>query len=105
MKAFLERLVKHVVSNPQDVRIEQIIGERSVVFELHVQEGDMGKVIGRNGQMANALRTILAVASAKHKKKYFLEIIEIKKQAKRSLNPENTTKQIVDGDLLHRKNL
>ncbi len=76
MKEFVEYVVKHLVDRPDDVKVNEIDGERTVVFELRVGEGDMGKVIGRRGQTAKSLRTILAAASAKNGKRAVLEILE-----------------------------
>jgi len=81
MKEFIENIVKHLVNKPENVHIDQIIGEYTTVLEMHVESSDIGKVIGRNGQMANSLRTLLAAASAKqNKKKYVLEIITAPKK-------------------------
>lgn len=76
MKEFVEFIVKHLVDNPGEVKVNEIDGERTVVFELRVGEGDMGKVIGRRGQTAKSLRTLLAAASAKNGKRAVLEILE-----------------------------
>jgi len=76
MKEFIEFIVKHLVDNPSAVHVNEIDGERTVVFELRVGEGDMGKVIGRRGQTAKSLRTLLAAASAKMGKRSVLEILE-----------------------------
>jgi len=76
MKEFIEFIVKHLVDNPSDVVVNEIDGERTVVFELRVGDGDMGKVIGRRGQTAKSLRTLLAAASAKMGKRAVLEILE-----------------------------
>jgi len=76
MKEFIEFIVKHLVDNPDDVHVNEIDGERTVVFELRVEQSDMGKVIGRRGQTAKSLRTLLAAASAKMGKRSMLEILE-----------------------------
>ncbi len=76
MKEFIEFIVKHLVDNPSAVHVNEIEGEKTVVFELRVGEGDMGKVIGRRGQTAKSLRTLLAAASAKMGKRSVLEILE-----------------------------
>ena len=79
MKEFIEYLIKHLVDKPDEVQISEITGERTVVFELHVGEGDMGKVIGRSGQTARSLRTLLAAASAKQGMRSVLEILDGKR--------------------------
>ena len=76
MKEFIEFIVKHLVDRPDDVHINEIDGERTVVYEWRVGPGDMGKVIGRRGQTAKSLRTLLAAASAKMGKRAVLEILE-----------------------------
>ena len=76
MKEFLEFIIKHLVDKPGEVQINEIAGERTVVFELRVGEGDMGKVIGRGGQTARSLRILLAAAAAKQGKRFVLEILE-----------------------------
>ena len=76
MKEFVEFMVKHLVDKPDEVHVNEINGERTVVFELRVGSGDMGKVIGRKGQTAKSLRTLLAAASAKMGKRSVLEILE-----------------------------
>ena len=76
MKEFIVFIVKHLVDHPEKVSVNSVDGERTIVFELRVGEGDMGKVIGRRGQTAKSLRTLLAAASAKIGKRSVLEILE-----------------------------
>ena len=76
MKEFIEFVVKHLVDKPDEVKVNEIDGERMVMFELRVGEGDMGKVIGRHGRTAKSLRTLLAAVSAKNGKRAVLEILE-----------------------------
>jgi predicted RNA-binding protein YlqC (UPF0109 family) len=76
MKDLLEFMVKHIVDNPDEVVINEIVGERSIVFELRVAKSDMGKVIGRHGLNAKSLRILLTAASAKTGKQAVLEILE-----------------------------
>jgi predicted RNA-binding protein YlqC (UPF0109 family) len=76
MKEFIEYVVRHLVDRPDDVQINEITGEHTVVLELRVGDGDMGKVIGRSGQTARSLRTITAAAAAKQGKRSVLEILE-----------------------------
>ena len=76
MKEFLEFIVKHLVDSPSEVVVNEMEGERTVVFELRVGPGDMGKVIGRRGQTAKSIRTLLAAVSAKMGKRSVLEILE-----------------------------
>ncbi|MCG3154952.1 MAG: hypothetical protein DKINENOH_01550 [bacterium] len=76
MKEFVEFIVKHLVDKPGDVVVTEVDGQRTMVFELRVGQGDMGKVIGKHGQTAKSLRTLLAAASAKTGKRAVLEILE-----------------------------
>ena len=76
LKEFLENIVKLIVDKPDEVRINEIEGEAVCIYELRVGAGDYGKIIGKHGQNANAIRTILSAASAKVGKKGVLEIIE-----------------------------
>ena len=80
MKELLEFIIKHLVDKPDEVQVNEIAGERTVVFELRVGEGDMGKVIGRGGQTARSLRTLLAAVAAKQGKRSVLEILEDEKE-------------------------
>ena len=76
MKEFVEYIVKHLVDKPEEVRVNEIEGEQMIVFELHVGSGDMGKVIGKRGQTAESIRTILRAVSKKSGKQATLEILE-----------------------------
>ncbi len=80
MKEFIEYLIKQLVDKPDEVQINEIAGEQTVVLELRVGDGDMGKVIGRHGQTASSLRTLLAAAAAKQGKRSVLEILEDEKE-------------------------
>jgi len=76
VKQFIEFIVRHIVDKPDEVILNEIDGERTIVFELRVGKGDMGKIIGKRGQTAKSLRIILAAASAKVGKRAVLEILE-----------------------------
>ena len=76
MKAFIEFIAKHLVDNPEAVVVTEVEGEKTTVYELRVGDGDLGKVIGRKGQTAKSIRTLLAAASAKRGKRAVLEILE-----------------------------
>ena len=75
MKNLLIQIVQKVVDNPEQVNVNQIEGTQTVVLELKVATGDMGKVIGKEGRTANAIRYLLNAASAKSQKRYVLEIV------------------------------
>ena len=76
MKEFIEYIAKHLVDSPEEVSVSEVEGEKTTVYELRVGDGDLGKVIGRKGQTAKSMRTLLAAASAKQKKRAVLEILE-----------------------------
>ncbi|MCD6418298.1 KH domain-containing protein [bacterium] len=76
LKAFVESIAKALVDHPDYVEVTEVAGERTTVFELRVGEGDLGKVIGKGGQTARAIRTLLSAVSAKQGKRSVLEIIE-----------------------------
>ena len=76
MKEYLEHIVKSLVDNPDQVDVMEIAGSRTTVYELRVAQADLGKVIGKQGRTARAMRTILSAASAKIRKRSVLEIIE-----------------------------
>ncbi len=72
----LNVMIKALVDEPNEVKITEIVGEQTTVFELVVAKNDLGKVIGKQGKTAKALRTILTGASTKLKKRSVLEIVE-----------------------------
>ncbi len=76
MKQLLEMIVKAIVDRPEAVEINEAIGAHAHIFELKVAKEDLGKVIGKRGANAAAVRTILAAASGKDDKRYILEILE-----------------------------
>ncbi len=76
MKELIEYIAKALVDNPDLVRVSEIEGEKTSVIELNVSKDDLGKVIGKQGRTARAMRTILSAASTKVKKRAVLEIIE-----------------------------
>ncbi len=76
LKELIEYIAKSLVDNPDAVQVAEIGGEQTVVFELRVAKEDLGKVIGKQGRTARAMRTILGAASTKMKKRAVLEILE-----------------------------
>jgi len=76
MKDLLIKIVQALVDNPEQVRVTEIEGSQTVVLEVKVAKSDMGKVIGKQGRTANAIRTVLNAASGKTEKRYVLEIVE-----------------------------
>ena len=76
MKDLIIYIVKALVDNPDKVAVNEIAGEKSIIFELKVGEGDLGKVIGKEGRTAKAIRTIVTAAAMKQGKRTVLEILE-----------------------------
>ncbi|MBW6458506.1 MAG: KH domain-containing protein [FCB group bacterium] len=65
MKEFVESIVKRLVDNPDEVEVTKVESENNTIYELRVAQGDLGKVIGKHGRTAQALRTLLTAVSAK----------------------------------------
>ena len=76
MKELVELIVKSLVDNPDEVKVSQLDGEQSSIIELTVAPEDMGKVIGKQGRNAQAIRVIIGAAGMKLKKRVNLEILE-----------------------------
>lgn len=76
LKAFVEYVAKSLVDNPSEVQVCEVEGEHSSVLELRVAKEDLGKVIGKQGRTARAIRTLLGAASSKAQKRTMLEILE-----------------------------
>jgi len=76
MKELLEAMAKALVDHPDQVIVNQIDGEQTTVLELRVAQEDLGKVIGKQGRTARAIRTILGAAGMKLRKRFVLEILE-----------------------------
>ena len=76
MKELVKFIAQSLVDNPEQVQVTEIEGEQTSVIELKVAKEDLGKVIGKQGRTARAIRTILSAASTKIRKRAVLEIIE-----------------------------
>jgi len=76
MKDLVEEIAKALVDHPEDVRVTEVEGEQTTVLELRVRNEDLGKVIGRQGRTARAIRTLLGAAGMKVQKRFVLEILE-----------------------------
>ena len=76
MKDLIEYIAKVLVDNPDEVKVTELEGKQTSVIELRVAKEDLGKVIGKQGRTARAMRTILSAASTKINKRAVLEIIE-----------------------------
>ncbi len=76
MKMLVESMARALVDNPDKVEVNEVSGERTTVFELRVDESDLGKVIGKQGKTARAMRTIMSAAGTKLGMRCVLEILE-----------------------------
>ena len=76
MKELIEYIAKSLVDFPEMVKVNEIQGEKTTVFELRVGSGDLGKIIGKEGRTAKSIRTIITAASMKSGKRAVLEILE-----------------------------
>ena len=76
MKDLIQRIAEALVDSPEQVAVTAIEGSQSIVLELKVAQDDLGKIIGKQGRTAKAIRTILGAASAKENKRTVLEIVE-----------------------------
>ena len=75
MRGLVEYMVRALVDNPEQVQVSEIEGDSVVVYEVSVAEEDLGKVIGKSGRIANALRTVVKAAALKREKKATVEIL------------------------------
>ena len=75
MKDMIEYLVKALVDEPDQVNITEVPGEESTTYEIRVASTDLGKVIGKQGKIANSLRTIAKAAAMRDKKRVYVEIV------------------------------
>jgi predicted RNA-binding protein YlqC (UPF0109 family) len=69
-------VAQNLVDEPDEVAVEAIEGDRAIIYELSVAQGDLGKVIGKDGRTARAMRTLLSATSAKLRKRAVLDIVE-----------------------------
>ena len=76
MRELIELIIKGIVDNPDKVEINEIIGERSSIFEIRVDSNDIGKVIGRQGRNIKSIRTIVNAAAQKDDKRVIIEIVD-----------------------------
>jgi predicted RNA-binding protein YlqC (UPF0109 family) len=76
MKELLETIAKALVDYPEDVSVNEIEGEKSLILELRVSKEDMGKVIGKQGRIAKAIRTVMKASAIKENKRVVVEILQ-----------------------------
>jgi predicted RNA-binding protein YlqC (UPF0109 family) len=75
LQALIEYLVKALVDIPEEVSITEVPGDEATTYEVRVASSDLGKVIGKQGRIANALRTVAKAAAMKNKRKVYVEIV------------------------------
>jgi len=75
MKQLLEQIAKALVDYPESVEVREVEGERSIILELRVAPDDTGKVIGKQGRIAKAIRTVIGAAAVKEDKRVMVEIV------------------------------
>jgi len=75
MRELVETIAKALVDNPEAVEVNEVEGERSTILELKVAPDDMGKVIGKQGRIAKAIRTVVKAAATKDDKRVVVEIL------------------------------
>ena len=78
MKDLVEIIAKSLVDNPDEVRVNEVQGEQDLILELRVAPEDMGKVIGKQGRVAKAIRTVVKAAALNEDRKSVVEIIDVK---------------------------
>ncbi|EKD33368.1 MAG: RNA-binding protein [uncultured bacterium] len=93
---FVEYLVKKLVNHPDDVRTERIVDERGVLITLFVNQEDMGYIIGRQGQTARAIRTLLKIVGARENARVNLKINEPEGSTRRPRAREDVDTSVVD---------
>ncbi|HIT88042.1 MAG TPA: KH domain-containing protein [Candidatus Coprocola pullicola] len=76
MKDLLEVIAKNLVDYPEKVTVKEVQGEHSMILELHVAPEDMGKVIGKQGRIAKAIRTVVKAAAIHEDKRVVIEIVQ-----------------------------
>ncbi len=75
MKDILEIIILNLVENKEAVEIKQVDGEKSIIFEVKVADGDMGRIIGKQGRLAKSIRTVMKAVAMKEQKKVSIEFI------------------------------
>tara|TARA_B100000586_G_scaffold32934_1_gene21095 strand:+ start:1535 stop:1771 length:237 start_codon:yes stop_codon:yes gene_type:complete len=75
MKELVEMMARNLVDSPEEVRVNETAGDSIIILEINVSQDDIGKVIGKEGRIANAIRTIVKASAAKQDKKVTVEIV------------------------------
>jgi len=95
-QAFLEIIIKTIVNNPDDVKIERTVDEMGVLLTLNINPEDMGNVIGRQGQTAKAIRTLLKIVGAKNQARVNLKIVEPEGSTRHEAKREEKVEAVVE---------
>jgi len=76
MKDLVEHIVRSLVEHPQDIRVTEVDGEHTIIFELRCHPQDLGKVIGKSGKTVGAIRTIISTIASRQNRRALLEVVE-----------------------------
>ena len=76
MKKLIEQIVKYIVDHPADVKINELCGEKTHLYELRLNKEDVGKVIGKGGKTVSSIRNLISTLSARNGKRSILEVVE-----------------------------
>ena len=76
MKEVLETIIKNLVDNQESIKIEEVEDEKNIIFKVQVADGDMGKIIGRQGKIAKSIRTVMKAVANRKDKKVNVEFID-----------------------------
>ena len=76
MKNLLIKIAQSLVDDPEQVQVDEVVSSQIIILELRVAKADMGKVIGKQGKTANAIRALLNAVAGKARKRYMLEIVD-----------------------------
>ena len=76
LKDLVDFIARALVDNPEEVKVTEVEGEQTTIYELKVAPGDIGKIIGKQGRTARSIRTVLSAAAAKQKKRAVMEVLE-----------------------------
>jgi predicted RNA-binding protein YlqC (UPF0109 family) len=90
MQELIEMVVKALVDEPEKVIVRRVEGERSIIFEVRVASSDLGKVIGKQGRIANSLRTLVKAAGTKQHKSIWVDINSISESSQEEMNGEHS---------------
>ena len=84
MKEVLETIIKNLVDNQESIKIEEVEDEKNIIFKVQVADGDMGKIIGRQGKIAQSIRTVMKAVANRKDKKVNVEFIDNYKRRSKS---------------------